>query len=228
MRIGLIGALAINIHDAQFNIAPFTARIRAYEPLLSGNTNAAVYTPGTSFGLSLEAPLAEQLSLGLRFLRATHGASLPVPPNNSMNVSLTTTGIETIGIFRFDDHWRAYLGASLVCLSENTYSFRTDAAGSPVTEVPRGSFVIFSPLVGIGYDIVCNEDAKPNEGRWFLTPELIAMKGTNSLTTAIADNEHWLVSQIRLGFSVQYDWPSPERAAFSPTTTSQAPAPSRP
>lgn len=218
VRIGLMGALAMNIHDVQFDITSLASRSPANLPFSSGNINAAIHTPGTSFGLSLEVPFSEKFGICLRFLRSSHSASLPVSPNNNMDFSLTMMAIEMMGIFKFDDHWRGYVGASLAFLSELNYSFRTHAADGPVTEVPQWALVMFSPLFGLGYDIPLTKDVKPNEGRWILTPTLIATIGTNNVSTLLVPTEHWLVSQIRFGLAVQYDLSIPDSAALLPTT----------
>ncbi len=218
VRIGLMGALAMNIHDVQFDITSFASRSPANSPFSSGNINAAINTLGTSFGLSLETPFSEEFGIGLRFLRSSHSASLSVFPNSNMDFSLTTMAIEIMGIFKFDHHWRGYVGASLAFLSELNYSFRTHAADGLVTEVPQWALVMFSPLFGLGYDIPLTKDVKPSDGRWILTPTLIGTIGTNNVSTVLAPNEHWLVSQVRLGLAVQYDLPIPDRAALLSTT----------
>lgn len=208
VRLGVIGALAINVHDAQFNVMQFYSRNIYSNQSSSDMVSAITNTMGSSLGISLEVPVAERFAIGVRFIQASHSTSFRVAKNSSMNVNILTVGIEAFSVFNFDENWRGYAGFSIAGLREGKYSFSTDIAGSPATDLPQTTLAVFSPLIGFGYDILLTEDPIPGKGRWILTPELIGMMGTNQIMTALSANEHWLISQVRLGFSLKYDWPS--------------------
>lgn len=226
VRLGVIGALAMNVHNAHFNILQFYSRSIYSNQSSSDMMSAINNAPGSSFGIALEVPVAERFAIGVRFIQASHSTSFMVAKNNSMNVNIVTMGIEAFGVVNFDENWRGYAGFSIAGLREGKYSLSTDVAGSPATDLPQTTLAVFSPLIGIGYDILLTEDSAPSKGRWILTPELIGMIGTNQIMTALSANERWLISQVRFGFSLKYDWQS--GAAFSQPASPSTFSPARP
>lgn len=202
-----MGAFNMNIHDSRFSMLPFYSRT-TFTSNPSRGTFTGSIALGSAFGLSVEVPVAEQFAIGVRFVTASHSTSFAMTANNSMDVTLTTLGVETMGIINFDENFRGYVGCAVSGMNQRTYTFKSDFAGTPGTDLPQATWAIVSPLIGIGYDIPLGEPKNASEGRWVLTPELIGLIGMNQVMTNFPANEHWLLSQVRMGFTVKYDWPS--------------------
>jgi hypothetical protein len=200
VRVGFVSALNINVHETRFNNLPFYS----WNPRTSSATGAMRSPVGYALGILAEIPIVPQFALASRLMLASHSASIAVPAIGMLNVNLTTLGLETMGIYSFDEHWRGYIGCAFSGINEKTYSVPFTTAQNPERELPQAAFVIFSPLVGVGYDVPLGT-RNPGEGRWILTPELIGMIGMNQVITGLRLDEYWLLSQIRMGISIKYE-----------------------
>ncbi len=171
--------------------------------------NAVTNSLGSMYGINIEVPLQEQFSVGLRFLGGSNRTTFQTDANGSMEIALSTIGIETLGIFNIDEFFRAYAGISFSGLYETAYTLRSQLSSTfSMSEIPSASFMIVSPVFGFGVDLPISETTSPKSGRWIVTPELVGMIGINQMVENLSSQEFWSLAQIRLGFSVKYQWPS--------------------
>ena len=212
VTVGIVGGLGINIHSARFRLAPFDQQsIVMRNPGVSASSvlSAVTNSLGSMYGINIEVPLQEQFSVGLRFLGGSNRTTFQTDANGSMEIALSTIGLETLGIFNIDEFFRAYAGISFSGLSETAYTLRSQLSSTfSMSEIPSASFMIVSPVFGFGVDLPISETTSPKSGRWIVTPELVGMIGINQMVENLSSQEFWSLAQIRLGFSVKYQWPS--------------------
>jgi hypothetical protein len=214
-RMGFVSALNTNVHDAHFSNLPFIG----WNTLTPNRLNTSEVFParlpiGYAAGVFAEIPLVPEFAMGLRLMAASHNASIPISAVRRLDVTLTTLGIEMMGMYNFDEHWRGYLGCAFSGINSKTYS--EPFSGTNIErELPQAALLMFAPLLGVGYDMPLGTH-NPEQGRWILTPEIIGTVGMSQVLTGLRLDEYWLLSQIRIGFALKYEWASEEEEAPQP------------
>jgi hypothetical protein len=146
--------------------------------------------------------------INLRFVTATYNASFAISSLNALNLKLSTIGFEAVAIYKITEHWRGYAGVAFSGINDRTFSVGTSSSGNSERELSQANLLIFSPLVGFGYDIPLAERSS-TEGRVILTPEVTGLIGMNNLVNGLRPDEHWLLTQVRVGVTLHYEFPRP-------------------